>query len=277
MKILLLGKNGMLAQAILSVFKGKHEIIATAHSECDITKPEDIVRWVDSVSPKMVINATGYTKVDLAEKEKDLAYKVNAEGVGNIARVLSDKNIPLIHFSTDYVFNGENQDGYYEDASYSPISVYGASKAEGEKEIVKNMKKYFIVRTSWLYGPGGTNFVDTMLNLARKKENIRVVCDQTGCPTYTFDLAQAILKLSDGDKYGIYHLTNDGSTTWYDFSVEIFNQLGIPILITKIASDENNKPAKRPRYSILINSKFPNLRYWKDALTIFLGNKTLIL
>jgi len=277
MKILLLGKNGMLAQAILSVFKGKHEIIATSHSECDITKPEDILAWVDSVSPKMVINATGYTKVDLAEKEKDLAYKVNAEGVGNIARILSDKNIPLIHFSTDYVFNGENQDGYYEDATYSPLSTYGASKAEGEKEIIKNMKKYFIVRTSWLYGPGGSNFVDTMLNLARKKENIRVVCDQTGCPTYTFDLAQAILKLSDGDKYGIYHLTNDGSTTWFDFAVEIFNQLGIPMHITKITTAERNSSAPRPKYSILMNSKFPRLRYWKEGLTAFLSNKTLIL
>lgn len=277
MKILLLGKNGMLAQAILSVFKGKHDVIGVSHAECDITKPEDISKWVEQISPKMVINATGYTKVDLAESDKETAYRVNAEGVGNIARVLASKDIPLVHFSTDYVFNGENEDGYYEDDLYSPISVYGASKADGEKEIVKNMKKYFIVRTSWLYGSGGTNFVDTMLNLARKKENIRVVGDQTGCPTYTFDLAQAVLQLSEGDKYGIYHMTNDGSTTWFDFAVEIFKQLGIPMHITKISTAERNTPAKRPKCSILINSKFPHLRYWKEGLTAFLSNKTLIL
>lgn len=279
MKILLLGKTGLLGKAILSTFEGHHNVTATEHAECDVTDANSIEHWVSEISPELVINATGYTAVDRAEEERDRAFRVNADGIGNLCRILASRNIPLVHFSTDYVFDGEKKEGYEESDSPSPLSVYGASKSAGESEIQKNLKNFYLIRTSWLFGSGGKNFVDTMLTMAEEGHErvLKIVNDQIGNPTYTVDLAQAVLRLLHGKPYGIYHIVNEGDCSWYDFASEIFHQLGIPQKIIQITSKELNRPAKRPKYSMLRNTKLPPLRPWREALSTYLQEKQLLI
>lgn len=279
MKILLLGKSGLLGYALHKVLSSFYEIIAPSHSECDVTNQKNLEKQILSTNPDIIINSTGFTAVDDAETHKTEAVKLNSEAVKNLAQISANKNIPLMHFSTDYVFNGEKSEGYSESDSPSPVSVYGASKAEGEKELIKNTKKFWLIRTAWLYGPSGKNFVDTIINLARKNKNkpLKIVDDQIGNPTLTLDLAQAVLPLLKGKSYGIYHIVNSGICSWYEFAKEIFNILGIPQEIIPITSSELNRPAPRPKYSILQNTRLPALRSWKQALTAYLKEKTLIL
>lgn len=278
MRILLLGKTGLLGQALFDALKKGHEVFACSHAECDVTILDFIKKTVKKSQPEIVINSTGYTNVDKAEEEKAKAFLINEKAVVNIIDAIKPMHIPLLHFSTDYVFDGENENGYAEDSRTNPISTYGASKAAGEKIIAENLKNYYLIRTSWLYGPGGKNFVDTMLRLAETHETLKVVSDQKGSPTYTPDLAKAIARLlNEKPPYGIYHLTNDGVCTWHEFACEIFNQLGVPKRIVPITSEELARPAKRPKCSILINAKFAKMRHWKEALQDFLINKTLIL
>lgn len=276
MKILLLGK-GLLGKAMLSAFQDHHEILALSHDECDITNKKSFEISLRSNKPEIVVNATGYTAVDRAEDEKDRAFAVNAEGVSNLCEILAPERIPLVHFSTDYVFDGKKSEGYSESDSPSPISVYGASKAVGEREIQKYLKNYFLIRTAWLYGPGGKNFVDTMLTVAQEGKPLKIVNDQIGNPTSTYDLAQAVLRLLNGSSYGIYHIVNEGDCSWYELAVEIFRQLGVPQEIIPITSEELHRKARRPKYSMLRNTKLPKLRNWKEALTDYLMNKEIIL
>lgn len=279
MKILLLGKSGLLGQALEKVLREFCEIRALGHQECDITDTKSLEKQIISAQPDIIINATGYTAVDDAEKYKNEAFKINSEAVGNIAKIAAKKNISLVHFSTDYVFDGEKCEGYAETDSPAPISVYGDSKASGEQEIIRTAKKFWLVRTAWLYGPGGKNFVDTIINLMHKNEGkpLRIVNDQIGNPTLTLDLAQAVLGLLETKNYGIYHIVNSGQCSWYEFAQEIFRILGIPQKIIPITSSELNRPAPRPKYSILKNSKTTPLRPWQEALKEYLKVKTLIL
>lgn len=278
MKILLLGKSGLLGQALYKTLSGFYEISAPDHQECDVTDKKNLEKQIAGVNPNIIINGTGYTAVDDAETHKKEAFKLNSEAVKNLAQISKSKNIPLMHFSTDYVFNGEKK-GYGESDSPSPVSVYGTSKAEGEKELMKNADKFWLIRTAWLYGPGGKNFVDTVINFARKNEGkpLKIVNDQIGNPTLSLDLAQAVLALLKGKSYGIYHIVNGGTCSWYEFAQEIFKILGIPQKIIPIFSSELNRSAKRPKYSILKSSKIPELRHWKEALSSYLKEKTLIL
>ncbi|MBI5413873.1 dTDP-4-dehydrorhamnose reductase [Candidatus Peregrinibacteria bacterium] len=277
MKILLLGKSGLLGQALFSALQTEHEVVGFSHAQCDVTQESSLEDVFAKTSPDLVINATGYTQVDKAEEEKDLAFEVNKKAVSNIIKLLKPKNTPLVHFSTDYVFNGENTAGYTENDFQAPLSVYGASKAAGEAEIIKNLKNYYLIRTAWLYGPGGKNFVDTMLLLAEKRAPIKVVNDQIGNPTLSTDLAQSVLRLLKGKSYGIYHLVNEGDVSWYDFAVAIFENLGVPQKVMSITTAELNRPAHRPHYSMLRNTKFEKLRPWQEALAAYLKEKTLIL
>lgn len=279
MKILLLGKSGLLGHALEKTLSGLCEVYAPNHKECDVTDPKMLGKQITNAKPDVIINSTGYTAVDDSETHKEEAFKLNSEAVKNLAQISKSKNIPLMHFSTDYVFDGEKSDGYTETDSPSPVSVYGASKAEGEKELMKNADKFWLIRTAWLYGPGGKNFVDTIINLARKNEGkpLKIVNDQIGNPTLSLDLAQAVLALLKGKSYGIYHIVNGGTCSWYEFAQEIFKILGIPQKIIPISSSELNRPAKRPKYSILKSSKIPELRHWKEALSSYLKEKTLIL
>ncbi|MBI2638748.1 dTDP-4-dehydrorhamnose reductase [Candidatus Peregrinibacteria bacterium] len=279
MKILLLGKTGLLGQALFRVFSNHHIVIAPSHEECDVTNPANL-KAVFSAQPfDLVINATGYTKVDDAEKNRDAAFLLNAAAVKNLCQILAHKNTAFVHFSTDYIFDGANKEGYIESDSPAPLSVYGASKAAGEKEILSSLKSFYLIRSSWIFGPDGKNFVDTMIELRHKNPGkpLKVVDDQIGCPTFTLDLAQAVFGLLETKNYGIYHIVNSGSCSWYEFAQEIFHQLGVPQEIIPITSQELNRPAKRPACSILKNTKLAPLRSWKHALGDYLMNKTLIL
>lgn len=276
MRILLLGKTGLLGSALFNGLRNIHAVSAPNHKECDATNPKQLRATFQSVNPEIVINATGYTAVDQAESDRDLCFRLNVDAVRYLAELAKSFDIPLLHFSTDYIFDGKNRDGYKESNVPHPISVYGKSKAQSEK-IITSLKKYYLIRTSWLYGPNGKNFVDSVLKKAEQGEVLRVVNDQKGCPTLTLDLAQAVLRLLSGAPYGIYHIVNDGETTWFEFSQEIFKILGVPQKIIPITSGELSRPAMRPQNSVLINMKFPKLRNWKTALADYLQSKQLIL
>ena len=256
MKILITGSDGMLGHDLADVLKGKHELILTTSKTLDITDKNHVIDFVSSQKPDMLINAAAYTDVDGCEKNQELAYSVNGEGVRNLARACKKIGCGLVHISTDYVFNGENTRPWVEDDETGPISVYGKSKLEGEKAICEILDKYFILRTAWLYGVNGRNFPKTMLELAENHSKITVVYDEVGTPTYTLDLAQAISKLIETDCYGIYHLTNSGSCSWCEFARYIFEIAGADVEVVPVTADEFARPAPRPSYSVLENKNW---------------------
>ncbi len=231
-----------------------------------------------------IINCSGYTNVDRAETEKELAFKINGDGVKNISLIAKELDALLIHISTDYVFDGKKKEPYNEDDKTNSLSVYGKSKLKGEEYIKEILDKYFIIRTAWLYGKYGKNFVYTMLNLFNEREEVKVVADQYGSPTYTKDLAETILMIIEKglSEYGIYHFTNEGATTWYEFARAIYRvgrEVGVVTKETSIlplTSEEYPTPAIRPKYSILDKSKIKallgiNIRKWEEALREFLN------
>lgn len=252
------------------------EIITLNRSELDITNRDQVLAQISELQPDIVINAAAYTAVDDCEIHQEQAMAVNGDAPGYIAEAAKAVDAYVVHYSTDYVFNGNNQAGY--DEYYSeiePINAYGASKAAGEKAIQEQVddtwQKYYLIRTAWLYGPGGTNFVDTMLKLASERDALSVVNDQTGSPTYTLDLAERTQELLRAQlPGGVYHITNSGSCTWYEFAQEIFNFKNIEINVQPCSSEEFPRPAKRPRYSILVNTKLPDMPTWQNALHRFL-------
>ncbi|MBI4975803.1 dTDP-4-dehydrorhamnose reductase, partial [Candidatus Peregrinibacteria bacterium] len=227
------------------------------------------------IKPDIVLNCTAYTLVDDCETNKDLAFKINAEAVGKMAELSKKYNSTLIHFSTDYVFNGQNSNGYKEDDLAGPLSIYGESKLFGEQLIQKNLDKFYIIRTSWLFGENGKNFVDTMISLGKTK-GISVVNDQIGAPTYTKDLGNAIIQYfltrDPNLPYGIYHITNSGKTSWSTYAKTIFELLGMHVKVNEISSEEFKSPAKRPSYSILLSTKVDfHMRSWEDAVKEYLS------
>ena len=278
MKILITGGSGMLGSALTDVLSGStHDFLSCSHSECDITSTTSIQQVCRDFHPEVIINCAAYTAVDDAEEEIENAILINAEGVKNLASFCEDKGITLVHISTDYVFGGgaSPQTSYIETDIRSPINAYGRSKAMGEEYIENLMSStpWYICRTAWLYGPGGKNFVDTMKTLADKLEELRIVDDQHGSPTFTYDLAEAVVKLLDNNySQGVYNLTNEGSCTWFEFANEIFKISSLTVTTLPVGTEEFTRPAKRPMYSILENTKGPKLRDWKVALEDYLNN-----
>lgn len=269
MKALLLGKNGLLGSQFNSQLKGV-ELFAFGHEDLDVLDFKQVEKIFGDISPDIVINCTGYTRVDDAEDGEKEAFKLNAEAPKNIAKLCDKFGSVLIHFSTDYVFDGRKipPDGYDEACVPNPLNVYGESKFLGEEGVIGGMKKFYIIRTSWLYGPNGKNFVDTMLKLG-SKGSLKVVNDQFGSPTYSADLAKAVIEHFVGGLrplFGIYHLTNDGFTNWHEFAVEIFELAGMKVEVKPISSREYPTAAQRPKNSILINTKLSKLRGWREAL-----------
>ena len=283
MRILILGKNGMLGRDLQKVFN-KEDYIALDSKELDVTDQEAVFEQFMTVQPDVVINATGYTNVDLAEKEEPKANAVNGAAVGLLAKACREIDATFVHFSTDYVFDGQNKNGYKEDNATAPINAYGRSKELGEKLLIEEMElqrqpldpegKYFLIRTSWLYGKHGKNFVDTMLELAKGKKELKVVSDQHGKPTYTLDLARQVKWLLESHEYpsGIYHITNEEETTWFDYAKAIFDLNKTRVSVIPCSSREYVRPARRPPYSTLINTKLPPLRPWKEALAEYLDS-----
>jgi dTDP-4-dehydrorhamnose reductase len=271
MKILITGSNGMLGHDLIETLKDSHELILTTSKTLDITDKDSTIKCIKENRPDIVINSAAYTDVDGCETNQDLAYAVNGEGVRNLALGCREVDCPLVHVSTDYVFDGTARDPIEEDGEIGPISVYGKSKLKGEEAIEEILDKYFIVRTAWLYGINGKNFPKTMLELAENHPEITVVYDEVGTPTYTPDLAYGISQLIETDYYGIYHLTNSGSCSWCEFAKYIFEVAGLDINVVPVTASEFSRPAPRPSYSVLKNKKwiengFEPLRDYKEAI-----------
>lgn len=277
MKILVTGKNGQLGSEIhaLSTNFSGHNFIFLGSSDGDITSTEQL-RWVFEIhQPDVVINCAAYTAVDQAETDQGRAFQVNATGVENLVSLCEGFNSRLIHISTDYVFDGTASTPYLPTSPVSPIGVYGESKRKGEEVILKSNINAIIIRTAWVYSSFGKNFVKTMLRLGAEKEKLPVVNDQMGAPTYARDLAKACLeiatKLDWPKSEKIYHYTNSGAITWFDFASEIMKSADLKCKVEPIPSEAYPTPAKRPKYSVLntdsIQSDFNiEVRPWKDAL-----------
>lgn len=268
----------MLAHDLIPVLKGRHEVFAFTEEELDIISKDSVYNALNNIKPDSIINCAAYTKVDKAEEERDKAFLVNGIGVQNLALMCADMEIPLCHISTDYVFDGEKGSPYTPFDNTNPINTYGESKLAGEKYIQWILDKFYIVRTSWLYGKGGSNFVSTILKLAKEQPAIKVVKDQRGSPTSTITLSNGIKKLIESGSFGIYHITDDseGGISWFDFAKEIIRLSGLMTEVTPITTNEFPRPAKRPRYSVL-DMEMTRLaigyeaKDWKAALKIFLG------
>ncbi len=275
MKVLITGSNGMLGHDLIDVLDGKHELIKTTSKSLDITDEDKVKDYIVNENPDIVINSAAYTDVDGCETNEEIAYKVNGEGVKNLALACKVVDCPLLHISTDYVFNGETNKPWMEDDEVGPISIYGKSKLQGEEAIESILDKFFIIRTSWLYGINGGNFPKTMLELAKTHDTLTVVTDEIGTPTYTLDLAQAISELIETEYYGIYHITNSDYCSWFDFAKYIFEVKNINVNVVPVTAEEFARPASRPHYSVLNNSNWVNngfkpLRSYKEAIKDYL-------
>jgi dTDP-4-dehydrorhamnose reductase len=252
----------------------KTSFIGLDYPDIDITNFQSLENKITQISPETIINCAAYTDVDGCETNLYIANNVNAKGPENLAKICDKNNIDLVHISTDYVFDGNNNKPYKEKDKTNPKSVYGDSKLKGELAIQSNCANHYIIRTSWLYGNNGNNFVDTMINASKKNKTLKVVNDQVGSPTFTCDLAKAILTLLTTKKYGLYHITNEEQCSWYDFTKEIFRQKNINTKVTPCTSDEYPRPAHRPNYSVLSKEKIKKtgilIRDWKSALTDYI-------
>jgi dTDP-4-dehydrorhamnose reductase len=300
--VLVTGSEGMLGKALIkslrtSSIQAIGADIKSNENPLDITNLDDTSSVIKKIHPDIIIHTAAYTNVDGCEKTPEKAYAVNAEGTKNIAQAAKDIGSFLIYISTDYVFDGGKLAPYTEKDKPSPISVYGKSKLTGEEAMRDILDNYLIIRTSWLFGKGGKNFVDAIIEKAKSGQALKVVNDQTGCPTYTQDLAGAICKFLDSspvpnlyanvnqqnlvrgqnDMPAILNITNSGSCSWYEFAKEIIKLKGINnVKIIPIKSNEANMPAKRPKMSVLDNSEYVRLTNkalpaWQDALKHYLG------
>ena len=274
MKVALTGAGGMLGHAVRKVFSDL-DLIPFSRAELDITSLDDAVTKIRDARPDFLIHAAAFTNVDACETQPETAYLVNGIGTRNIAIACEEIHCPVIHISSDYVFDGTKTSPYDEWDIPRPVSRYGISKLMAEQFVSSLTNRFYIVRTSWLYGSNGKNFVDTIIRLLAEKDALRVVNDQFGSPTLTDDLARLLRELM-GRGYGIYHATNSGVCTWYEFAVEIAERQGICKQIIPVTSEEFDRPAKRPANSALNDTMLrlegiPPLRHWEDALDDYLS------
>lgn len=275
-KIIVTGCNGQLGREINKFYANNSDIsfVNTDVGELDITNIDAVMNLAKEVKPYAIINCAAYTAVDASETDVDMAFKVNAIGPRNLSIAARETGAKMVHVSTDYVFDGKKLTPYYESDPICPQSVYGSTKAEGEKMVERFADRYFTLRTAWLYGDG-KNFVKTMLRLAEDRDLVTVVGDQFGTPTSTLELAKAIDSLLFTDNYGLFHATCEGETNWADFAKEIFKQAGKATEVKPITTAEYGAPAARPEHSVLENYmlkmtgayQFAN---WQDALTVYL-------
>ncbi len=281
MKILITGANGMLAKSVRKRLEKGNELICTDVADLDITNEENVLKFVTQSKPDYIINCAAFTAVDKAETAGEIVKKINADGPRNLAKAANKNNSVLVHISTDYVFGGELdiEKDYKEEDSKAPVTAYGVTKLQGEEQVKDNTNKYYIFRTAWLYGDGN-NFVRTMLNLGESKEQISVVADQHGSPTYAEDLANIIGEAIEKQiPYGVYHATNQGYTTWYDFTKVIFEYAGVNCKVNPVTTEEYIEmmkitQAKRPKNSQLSKEKLLKqgitVPTWEEALKKYL-------
>ena len=276
MKVLVTGVKGQLGYDVVNELTQRgHIAIGTDIEEMDITDAKSVDSVIKENAPDAVIHCAAYTAVDAAEDNVELCRKINAEGTQNIANVCKAMDIKMTYISTDYVFDGEGERAWEPDDERTPLNVYGQTKYEGELAVQNTLDKYFIVRIAWVFGVNGKNFIKTMLNLGKTRDSLTVVNDQFGSPTYTFDLARLLVDMIETDKYGIYHATNEGICTWYEFACEIFKQAGINVKVSPVSAAEYPAKAKRPSNSRMSKEKltqngFEKLPSWQDALSRYL-------
>ncbi|MFZ7131016.1 MAG: dTDP-4-dehydrorhamnose reductase [Eubacteriales bacterium] len=270
------GVNGQLGHDVMVQLKEMNfDVIAPRSDEFDLTDKNQVKNYIAKENLDVIIHCAAYTAVDKAEDEKDLCYLVNVEGTRAIAEAAAEINAKLVYVSTDYVFDGLGQEPHSEEKEPNPINYYGYTKEQGEKIIRELIDKHFVVRTSWVYGINGNNFVKTMLKLAESRNEINVVSDQIGAPTYTKDLADFIVNLVQTNNYGTYHGVNEGYCSWYEYAKYIFEKFGIDMTVKAISTEDYPTKAKRPLNSRLSKEKttiagLDRMPHWQDAITRFI-------
>lgn len=276
MRVLVTGVKGQLGYDVVKELEKRgHQPIGVDREEMDLMNNEAIRNFIMQVKPEAIIHCAAYTAVDKAEEEVEVCYQINAEAVKVIAECAKELEIKLIYISTDYVFDGTKEGEYVETDTPNPINVYGASKLKGEQYVQSLLTDYYIVRISWVFGVNGNNFIKTMRRLGTERDELNIIHDQVGSPTYTADLAPLLVEMIETDKYGIYHATNEGTCTWYEFANEIFKQSGIDVKTNPITTNQYPTAAKRPMNSRmskakLVESDFKLLPTWEKALQEYL-------
>ncbi|MBQ3136505.1 MAG: dTDP-4-dehydrorhamnose reductase [Clostridia bacterium] len=277
--IIVTGAAGQLGSDVCRILKEKnipHRGIDK--NDVDITSEKEVKAFFDYTDFDVLIHCAAYTAVDKAEEEKELCCAINAKGTENLAKICGEKNSAIIYISTDYVFSGEGEKPFEADDKKAPLSVYGKSKYEGERAVMRLCEKYFIVRTSWVFGEQDRNFIATMLRLSQTKNEINVVCDQIGSPTYSADLALLLTEMAQTEKYGVYHGTNEGYCSWYELAKKVFDYKKISVKVNPVTSEEYITPAKRPKNSrlskkTLTDAGFSLLPPWENAVERYLDQK----
>ena len=276
MKVLVTGVKGQLGYDVVrELEKRQIEAVGVDVEEMDITDAAQVETVIRNVNPDAVIHCAAYTAVDAAEDNEELCRRVNAQGTENVAKVCQEMDLKMMYISTDYVFDGQGTRPWEPDDERDPLNVYGQTKYEGELAVEKYVEKFFIVRIAWVFGVNGKNFIKTMLNLGKTHDKLTVVNDQTGSPTYTYDLARLLADMIQTDKYGRYHATNEGICSWADFAEEIFRQSDRQVTIHRVTTEEYGAKAPRPKNSRmskdkLVEAGFYKLPDWKDALSRYL-------
>lgn len=273
MKVLVTGVKGQLGYDVVRELQSRgHEAIGVDIEEMDITDETAVSHVMEETAPEAVIHCSAFTAVDRAEAEQELCYKVNVEGTENIAKMCQKLGCKMLYLSTDYIFSGEGQRPWEPEDTPSPLNAYGQSKYQGEVALRQYVDKYFIVRISWVFGINGNNFIKTMLRLGKENGAVKVVDDQIGSPTYTFDLAKLLVDMIETEQYGAYHATNEGICSWYEFAKEIFQEANMKeVMVTPVSSEEFPVKAKRPKNSRmskekLVQNGFSLLPSWQDAV-----------
>ncbi|QHW31539.1 dTDP-4-dehydrorhamnose reductase [Paenibacillus rhizovicinus] len=274
-RLLVTGANGQLGQELVHLSNDRVHIVGFGRDQLDITDLARCREVLGEVKPDGVVHAAAYTAVDKAESEPEKAYRVNALGTRNLAIAAEELGIKLLYVSTDYVFDGRGTAPYDEYDNTNPQSVYGKSKRAGEVLLQSLSSRWFIVRTSWVYGKYGNNFVKTMLKLAGERDSLTVVADQIGSPTFTRDLGAFLIDLMQTEKYGVYHASNTGTCSWYEFAQAIFEESGMPVRTEPCTTEQFPRPAPRPSYSVMDHAAIRqnglyDLRPWREALREFL-------
>ncbi len=283
MKVLVTGASGQLGYDVVKRLKESNiECLGTSINDLDITVEEKVKKFISDYIPDVVIHCAAYTKVDKAEDENEMCHKINVLGTKYVAEASREIDAKMVYISTDYVFDGEGNNPFGVKDKPKPINYYGQTKYDGELEVQRILNKYFIIRISWVFGSNGNNFVKTMLKLGKERDEISVVADQFGSPTYTYDLAELLAKIIQTEKYGIYHATNEGYCSWHEFACEIFKQAGIDVKVNPIRTEDYPTKANRPKNSrldknSLVQSEMPLLRCWKQSVGDYISKNCVVL
>jgi dTDP-4-dehydrorhamnose reductase len=283
MKIVIIGSGGRLGAALLREYRDEYDVAGFDHAQLDLSNLDDAREKLCAASFDVLINAAAFTNVDLCETERDRAFLINAEAPGLLAKICSDKSAKLIHFSTDYVFDGEKRAPYTEEDEANPISVYGASKLAGEKSVLSSENRHFVVRVSWVFGPDRPSFIDGIIKRAQENKEVDAIADKFSAPTYTLDIAAALPRFFNGDiEGGILHFANAGKCSWQEYAqwaLDCCHETGLPLKARTVGAlklkDMKNWIARRPVYSVLSAAKYTELtgtppRTWRDAVADYI-------